>query len=52
MWLMLGRSCSPFAGTYNDLGASSIEFVSLLIALEEEFGVEFPFLELDHIHTL
>ena len=35
-----------------DLGATSIDVVSLLIALEEKFDIEFPFQDVDKIKTL
>jgi acyl carrier protein len=43
---------TPRARFMEDLGATSIDVVSLLIALEEKFGVEFPFQDVDKIKTL
>ena len=43
---------TPRARFMEDLGASSIDVVSLLIALEEKFDVEFPFQDVDKIKTL
>lgn len=43
---------TPRARFMEDLGASSIDVVSLLIALEEKFRVEFPFQDVDKIKTL
>lgn len=43
---------APRARFMEDLGATSIEVVGLLIALEEKFGIEFPFQDVDKIKTL
>lgn len=43
---------TPPARFMEDLGATSIDVVSLLIALEEKFHVEFPFQDVDKIKTL
>jgi acyl carrier protein len=50
--LDLGREAVlPQSRFVEDLGAASIDIVWLLIALEERFGVEFPFEQIDQLNT-
>jgi acyl carrier protein len=41
----------PNAHLVDDLGACSINIVSLLLALEDEFGIEFPFQAVNRMNT-
>lgn len=43
---------APRTRFMEDLGATSIDVVGLLIALEEKFNIEFPFQDVDKIKTL
>jgi len=42
----------PEASFLNDLGADSLDIVELIMALEEEFGIEIPDEEADKIQTV
>ena len=42
----------PAASFIEDLGADSLDIVELIMALEEEFGVEVPEEDLDGIETI
>ena len=43
---------SPGAAFIEDLGADSLDIVELVMALEEEFGVEVPEKELEDVKTV
>ncbi len=45
-------SVKPEASFVNDLGADSLDTVELVMALEEEFGVEIPDEEAEKITTV
>jgi acyl carrier protein len=41
----------PHAHLVNDLDTNSMNVVSLMLALEEEFGMDFPFLAVNRMNT-
>src|SRR5262245_42369108 len=43
---------TPEANLVDDLGADSLDVVELVMALEEEFGVEIPDEEVENIRTI
>ena len=43
---------TPNASFINDLNADSLDTVELLMALEDEFGLEIPQHDADKIHTV
>jgi acyl carrier protein len=43
---------APEANLVDDLGADSLDVVELVMALEEEFGVEIPDEEVENIRTI
>ncbi len=45
-------SLSPDANLLDDLGADSLDVVELVMALEEEFGIEVPDDDVEEIRTI
>ena len=45
-------SLSPEANLLDDLGADSLDVVELVMALEEEFGIEVPDDDVENIRTI
>ena len=43
---------TPQASFVNDLGADSLDVVELVMAIEEEFGIEVPDSDAENIRTL
>ncbi len=46
------ESLSPEANLLDDLGADSLDVVELVMALEEEFGIEVPDDDVENIRTI
>ena len=46
------RSLVPEANLLDDLGADSLDVVELVMALEEEFGIEVPDDDVENIRTI
>ena len=47
-----GGSLVPEANLLDDLGADSLDVVELVMALEEEFGIEVPDEDVENIRTI
>ena len=47
-----GQSLTPEAKFIEDLGADSLDIVELVMALEEEFGIDIPDEDADKIKTV
>jgi len=47
-----GASLVPEANLLDDLGADSLDVVELVMALEEEFGIEVPDEDVEGIRTI
>ncbi len=47
-----GKSLVPEANLLDDLGADSLDVVELVMALEEEFGIEVPDEDVEGIRTI
>jgi hypothetical protein len=50
--LRLGTQLSPTAAFTSDLGLDSLDAVEVVMAIEEEFGIEIPDAEADEITTV
>jgi acyl carrier protein len=50
--LGVGTDIKPSASFVEDLGADSLDTVELVMALEEEFGIEIPDTEAEKIATV
>jgi acyl carrier protein len=46
------KSLTPEANLLDDLGADSLDVVELVMALEEEFGIEVPDDDVENIRTI
>lgn len=46
------ESLTPEANLLDDLGADSLDVVELVMALEEEFGIEVPDDDVENIRTI
>ncbi len=46
------ESLSPEANLLDDLGADSLDVVELVMALEEEFGIEVPDDDVENMRTI
>jgi NADH dehydrogenase (ubiquinone) 1 alpha/beta subcomplex 1 len=49
---MLKHQLSPTATFTSDLGLDSLDAVEVVMAIEEEFGIEIPDAEADEINTV
>ena len=48
---MEGITVKPDSHFIKDLGLDSLDTVEVVMAIEEEFGIEFPDKEFENIHT-
>ncbi len=46
------KSLTPEANLLDDLGADSLDVVELVMAMEEEFGIEVPDDDVENIRTI